>query len=252
MKNSTPKKLALEEIKLEPRLMVRAELNQDTVADYSTAMEEGAKFPPVDVFAIDGGYYLADGWHRYHAAQKLEFKDIDVTVHKGDAKDAVGFALKANQSHGLRRTNADKRKAVGIALQLWPDLSSRGIADLCGVHHDLVGEVRQVADSATSKVKGKDGKAYPVSQPRPPRQATPADAAREDGRKDAAESSDADHDHKAEWTAAQDWTAKAQEIAEAVKALEGMDRGSLSAELVVKTCRQLADRLNNLAMGVEQ
>jgi hypothetical protein len=250
MKTGVPKKLSLEEIKLEPRLMVRASLDQDAIADYTVAMEVGAKFPPLDVFAIDGGYYLADGWHRYHAAQKLGCKDILVIVHNGDAKAALAFALKANQQHGLRRTNADKRKSVDIALQLWPDLSSRGIADLCGVGDGLVNERRQVLESSTSNRTGKDGKTYPASAPAS--KITFPDPEREDEKKDAAESADGDHDQRLPLESARAWSGKAQEIAEAIKLLEGMERGNIKTELAANTCRQMAGRLEKLAKRIEQ
>jgi hypothetical protein len=160
------KRLNLDEIKLEPKLMVRADLDDDAINEFADAMAVGAKFPPVDVFGIDGGYFLVDGWHRYHAAERIADNMIAAKIHQGTAKDALAFALKANQAHGVRRSNADKRKAVMLALAEWPDLSSRALADVCGVSDVFVGEVRkQVQTDCTSSRKGKDGKAYPASQP---------------------------------------------------------------------------------------
>lgn len=64
------------------------------------------------------------------------------------------------------RTNADKRRAVEIALAEFPKLSSRAVADLCGVHHTFVQKQRpeQVATVATSTVTGADGKQYPAKR----------------------------------------------------------------------------------------
>lgn len=69
------------------------------------------------------------------------------------------------QGHGLRRTNADKRRAVMAALA-HPNgrgLSDRLIAEHCGVSDPFVGTVRaelQTVSSlaTTEKRKGKDGK----------------------------------------------------------------------------------------------
>jgi len=47
--------------------------------------------------------------------------------------------------HDLRRTNADKRKAVEVALRGFPKLSSREIAGLCGVSDPFIGQVRERA-----------------------------------------------------------------------------------------------------------
>lgn len=51
----------------------------------------------------------------------------------------------ANASHGLRRTNADKRKAVEILLNddEWKLWSDREIARRCLVSHNFVGDIRR-------------------------------------------------------------------------------------------------------------
>jgi hypothetical protein len=126
-------------------------------------MAGGATFPPIDVFKIDGCYFLADGWHRYHAVSKCQQDYIQANIHKGAAEDALSFALKANQNHGVRRTNADKRRAVQVALEQWPDLSSRALGELCGVSHEFVQAMRHVSTVDTSATrKGADGKQYPA------------------------------------------------------------------------------------------
>jgi len=70
----------------------------------------------------------------------------------------------------MARSNADKRKAVEVALREWADLSDRQIANLCGVGYTLVASVRktQVPFSGTSSETrtGADGKSYPV-KPKP-------------------------------------------------------------------------------------
>jgi len=44
-------------------------------------------------------------------------------------------------------------------------LSSRAIAELCGVDHQLVQQVKpQVDESSTSTVTGTDGKQYPATR----------------------------------------------------------------------------------------
>lgn len=55
---------------LDQKLQSRVEINQDAVDDYAHAMENGDKFPPLTVFFDGVHYYLADGYHRYHAAKK--------------------------------------------------------------------------------------------------------------------------------------------------------------------------------------
>jgi hypothetical protein len=79
-------------------------------------------------------------------------------VRKGTRLDAITFGFKANDRHGLRRTNADKRYAVALALREFGELSDRAIAEICGVGHQLVADVRQLDDSSSSSRTGRDGK----------------------------------------------------------------------------------------------
>lgn len=51
-----------------------------------------------------------------------------------------------------------------MALKEFANLSSRVIAQMCGVSHILVDDVRQVAESATSTRTGSDGKQYPATR----------------------------------------------------------------------------------------
>jgi len=61
----------------------------------------------------------------------------------------------------LKRSNADKRKAVNLLLRddEWAAKSDRWIAEKCGVHHQLVARLRnpQLDDSSSSRT-GRDGK----------------------------------------------------------------------------------------------
>jgi hypothetical protein len=144
---------------------IRAQISAETVDEYATAMTGGTKFPPITVFHDGNRYILADGFHRVMAANRQQLPAIDAEVRKGTKTDALRYALGANASHGLRRTNADKRRSVELALTEWPQLSDRQIAEICAVSHRFISLVRrQVATVATCQAKqrfGADGKVYP-------------------------------------------------------------------------------------------
>lgn len=137
--------LELEQIRIDGGTQSRVELNQETVAEYAQAFTDGAEFPPVVVFFDGASYWLADGFHRYFGARDAGESAIAVQVINGTQRDAVLYSLKANATHGLRRTNADKRKAVETLLKdaEWAAWSDRKIAEVCGVGNQLVGEVRR-------------------------------------------------------------------------------------------------------------
>lgn len=146
------KHVPLSSIDFDSATQVRAEINHDVVVDYAERMEAGDKFPLVDLFAEADRYWIGDGWHRLLAAQKNGQVTIPAEVYEGGRIDAIKCALGANITNGLRRTNADKRKAVEVALREFGNLSSVQIAELCGVGHTFVDKIR--ADSQPAFVAG--------------------------------------------------------------------------------------------------
>jgi uncharacterized ParB-like nuclease family protein len=148
------KKLKLAEIVTDAGTQVRAGLNETTVADYAEALADGAKFPPVIVFHDGSRYIAADGFHRIHAAMRIGTTQIECDVRKGSKSDALKFALGCNAHHGLRRTNADKRRAVEIAVKEFGKLSDLALAGICAVNRELVADVRKahLLDSSRSAI----------------------------------------------------------------------------------------------------
>lgn len=159
--------LELEQIRIDGGTQSRVELNQETVAEYAQAFTDGAAFPPVVVFFDGASYWLADGFHRYFGARDAGESAISVQVINGTQRDAVLYSLKANATHGLKRTNADKRKAVETLLKdsEWAAWSDRKIAEVCGVGNQLVGEVRRAicvnhTDTPAVRTVERNGKTY--------------------------------------------------------------------------------------------
>lgn len=151
--------LGLDKIRIDCGTQARAELNQEIVAEYAEAILAGANFPPVTVFFDGSTYYLADGFHRYMANKKAGSPGINADVVNGTLREAILHSLSVNNEHGLRRTNADKRKAVMTMLQdfEWTDWSDREIAKWCKVGHPLVGRIRDELGGGTEKVKFERG-----------------------------------------------------------------------------------------------
>jgi uncharacterized ParB-like nuclease family protein len=134
--------VALSAIQFEGTTQVRAEINNEVVGEYAAAMTAGDEFPAVVLFVEANRYWIADGQHRLAAMKRNGQVNVYAHVFKGDRREAIKFALGANQKHGLRRSNADKRRAVEIALREFADLSSVEIGRLCGVSHTFVDKVR--------------------------------------------------------------------------------------------------------------
>lgn len=122
----------------------RARLDDAIIEEYAEAMIAGDVFPPVTVFHDGAEYWLADGFHRVNAALRAGRATIDATVHQGTQRDAILWSISSNATHGLRRTNEDKRRAVTRLLSdpEWAAWSDREIARRAAVNHHLVAQIR--------------------------------------------------------------------------------------------------------------
>jgi hypothetical protein len=135
-------------IERDPAIQQRvAGTSTEVVEEYAQAMRDGDVFPPPVVFSTDGlAYHLGDGFHRVEAYRLAhpDAHDIACDVHPGDHDDAFLFACGANGSHGLPRSNSDKRKAVLALLssEKWAHWSDREIARRCRVSPPFVSKLR--------------------------------------------------------------------------------------------------------------
>jgi len=140
---------------MDGRLQSRTEISEETVADYAEALKGGAEFPPVLVYFDGVNYYLTDGYHRAHAHKRADKVSILCDVVQGTLRDAILHSTGVNAKHGMRRTYADKRKAVMTLLDdfEWSQWSSSEIARRCGVSPTFVSSLRE--SGAPSEVKYK-------------------------------------------------------------------------------------------------
>lgn len=145
--------LKIRDIIQDIRLQPRQSLNIETINDYAEKMHAGISFPPIVVFYVETKYYVADGFHRINAALKINLTYLSAEVKTGTFRDAVLFSVSANSSHGLNRTNEDKRKAVVTLLNdaEWSAWSNNAIAKKCQVSLDLVNRMRNEINSSLNE-----------------------------------------------------------------------------------------------------
>lgn len=139
------KKLNLNAIRIDGGTQPRERIDMDAVNDYAEAIKAGVELPPIVVFNDGAEQWLADGFHRYHAHQKVGRASVAAEVRSGTLDDAKLFASGANAGHGLRRTNEDKRRAVQMTLsvQSSAEWSDTRIAEHCGVSVPFVSAIRR-------------------------------------------------------------------------------------------------------------
>ena len=141
--------LVARHIQIDGGTQMRAKLDDDTVNEYVSVLEgmEHSEwpFPPIVTYYDGSKWWLADGFHRVAAALRLDMPTmVPSIVHRGTRRDAILHAAGANARHGLRRTTADKRRAVEslVCDEEWNKWSDREIARQCKVSADLVGAMR--------------------------------------------------------------------------------------------------------------
>jgi len=139
------KMLTIEQIDVTGKAQSRASIDACTVDEYADDIRRGAKFPAPVVFHDGERFICAAGHHTIAAMTKAGKKKIRCDVRRGDLRAARLYSVGDNATHGKRRTNEDKRRAVELVLEDedWRKLSDREIARMCRVTHPLVGEVRR-------------------------------------------------------------------------------------------------------------
>jgi hypothetical protein len=123
---------------------VRVTLSDIIISEYAEGLTRGDVVPPIDVFFDGEAYWLADGFHRVKATREAGLNTIAATVHQGGKREALLHAVGANEEHGHRRTDADRRHAVGLLLTdpEWQAWNNSEIARQCHVSEFLVRTLR--------------------------------------------------------------------------------------------------------------
>lgn len=138
------KTLRLDQVTVDDAMQARVTVDDSIVEEYAELMRAGHNFPSVEV-VFDPKlrkHYLVDGFHRLAAARRAGIGTIGAVVVDGSMDEARWLSCGANKSHGLRRTNADKRKAVRAALMARPHLSDTVLASHVGVSSGTVSNYR--------------------------------------------------------------------------------------------------------------
>ena len=129
--------------------------DEGAVTRYVEALENGDKLPPVELFTWDAEdgwdgapYFVGAGFNRIEAYRRHGKKEIPATctVIEGGRENAYAAAqwcsVTSNATHGLPRTQADRRRAVKLAIEAQPHLNDSRIAKLVRVDGKTVARVR--------------------------------------------------------------------------------------------------------------
>ncbi len=142
----------------------------DTVTDYTTAIEGGAKFPLLVAYRVTDrkhpGPALVAGFHRAEAYAVAGVTECKIELRDGTHAEAWLAGFQSNQTHGLRYSNADKRRAAEHALSLFTSDSNRQLAERMGLSQEFIAKVRREMETngaiePVDKIVSKDGTVRP-------------------------------------------------------------------------------------------
>ncbi|MEV0232214.1 streptomycin biosynthesis regulator [Nonomuraea sp. NPDC050786] len=109
---------------------------------------------------------VIDGMHRVLAAQLKQKRTIRAQFFEGNEGEAFMAAVKANVTHGLPLTPADREAAATQIIEIQPHASDRSIAAITGLGPRTVAAIRQrmTTGNAQGSVRiGRDGRVRPLS-----------------------------------------------------------------------------------------
>jgi len=151
----TTNALSIDLLRIDADTQARVKISVETVDEYAEVIGNDPTWSmgPIDVFHDGADYFVADGFHRTLAAQRVGRASIPCKIHKGTARDARIFGMTANDSHGLRMSRADKRSCVEWLLDNGGKMPHAKIAETAGVDirtvRRIVSERKEESDNPT-------------------------------------------------------------------------------------------------------
>lgn len=164
-------KLNLAQIQRDEKFSPREGTDVEVAKQYAECFDQ---LPPMVVFKVPdrNKYVLADGWHRYRAAEILGLAEVTVEARAGSIADLQEYALLANLKHGKPLSRKEKRKVIERFLMLHPERSNSWIAEDLGTTTHTVINIRTELEQGCNlqpldMLIGRDGKEYPrtIEQP---------------------------------------------------------------------------------------
>jgi len=175
--------VSLSALVIDHRYQTRATTDESAIDEYADAIRQAGRwpFPPIKLVS----QIVVDGFHRIEAVkrvladnsippelrkalQEIPCERVTVDLATDDVpKLAMLHAIAANHTHGIRRTREDKRRSVKLALEQWPDKSSREIARITFTSNTFVSNLRSESCTEASSNELQASALTPRTKPEP-------------------------------------------------------------------------------------
>lgn len=162
--------ISIHDIRRDGGTQPRAELDENHIEDLVFALSQGAVFDAILLYFDGVNYWLTDGFHRLAATIRRSIDKIKAEVRQGTQQDAQWHSFTVNQHQSLKRSNADKQRAIiGALKHAYGHLkSNKEIARHCGVSEISIKNWRQKLEESNEIEKSnvrevvRSGVSYPL------------------------------------------------------------------------------------------
>jgi ParB-like chromosome segregation protein Spo0J len=140
-------------------------LNGENAEHTRLLAESTVRLPPIVVHRAS--MRVIDGMHRTRAAAIRGQQLIEVQFFEGTEDGAFLLSVKANITHGLPLSRADRRAAAGRMMDRHPNWSDRAIAAATGLAAATVSALRRKVGSTATAIDrrlGLDGRVRPLDR----------------------------------------------------------------------------------------
>jgi ParB family chromosome partitioning protein len=133
-----------------PKVRVTAVYDEEHLALLRSSLEAMGTVNPIIVVAVDGGYEVVDGLHRWQEAKSRGEKTISAVVHEGGPQESLLMNLVLNRVRGKVKAS----EMVSVIEELWitHKMDSEAIAAKTGLGRDYI-EKLQVISQASLPLK---------------------------------------------------------------------------------------------------
>jgi ParB-like chromosome segregation protein Spo0J len=138
-------------------------LPDPTAEEYAALKESIRVFGVKEAVVVDENGEVLEGRQRLKICGELKITDFPVRIEAGLTEEQKRHLVLSLNVNRRALTTAQKREIVKRELQRTPDISNRWLAEICGVDHKTVAEVRRELEAGgelphLTALRGKDGK----------------------------------------------------------------------------------------------
>lgn len=146
MSDPVLEKVKLSEVEFHDEIVAR-EVTDDpkTIQEYAEVYKrEPGSMPAPRLYRVGSRLFVTRGRHRVHSAIRAGLKYLECEVVEGNLDDAKWDAAGGNTDQlGLRRTNADKERAIRLAILAFPKRTDSAVAEHVRVRAEKVKFIRK-------------------------------------------------------------------------------------------------------------